>query len=89
MAVQTAATTIRESMGSLTYHIFTFTSVSSGDTFATGLGTQIVGFWAQGTANVGTGANLASANLTNASGTLTVSGSITSLALTIFVVSKS
>lgn len=88
MAAQTAASTTRESVGSLTLHIFTFSSVTTGDTFASGL-PNVIGFWATGTANVGTGTNLAGVNVTNSSGTFTFSGSITALAMTLYVVSKS
>lgn len=49
MAVQTAATTLRESLGSLTLMVFTFTSVNTGDTFDSGLGTNIFHSWGQGT----------------------------------------
>lgn len=48
MAAQSAATTLRESVGSLTLFAFTFTSVNTGDTFASGL-TDIWHSWAQGT----------------------------------------
>lgn len=47
MAALTAATTLRESVGSLTLIAFTFTTVNSGDTFDSGLGTNIWHSWAQ------------------------------------------
>jgi len=49
MAALTAATTNRESLGSATLMTFTFTSVVTGDTFASGLGTNVIGnnFWYQ------------------------------------------
>lgn len=47
MAALTAATTVRESVGSLTILVFTFTSVNNGDTFDSGLGTNIWHSWAQ------------------------------------------
>lgn len=70
MAVQTAATTFRQNIGSMTLTIFTFTAVTGADTFNTGLGTNLVGAIACNTlaggttvtvsganANLGTGAN--------------------------------
>lgn len=47
MAVLTAATTLRENVGSLTLMAFTFTTVNSGDTFDSGLGTNIWHSFAQ------------------------------------------
>lgn len=36
---------IRESFGSLTFYIFRFSSVADADTFASGLGANVVAFW--------------------------------------------
>lgn len=70
MAVQTAATTLRESLGSLTLHIFTFTSVADSDTFASGLGANVVDFWLAEHSNPVTQASAGGA-VTNSSGTFT------------------
>lgn len=71
MAALTAASTRRESAGSLTSLFFTFTSVADGDTFASGLGSNVVTFngvtngdpSTQGAAGMG---------VTNSSGTFTL-----------------
>lgn len=89
MSALSAASVQQENLGSLTLHIVRFSSISSGDTYASGLGTNVVSWMTAGTANVGTGTNLASFNATNSSGTFTFSGSITSLAGTLWIVSKS
>lgn len=88
MSALTAASQDRESIGSVTLHIFDFSSVTSADTFASGLGTSIVSYWAQPTTNVGTGSNPAGAVVTNSSGTFTFSGILSSSAVTLFVVAR-
>lgn len=45
MAALTAATVLRESNGSLTLHKITFSSVTTGDTWASGL-PNVIGAWA-------------------------------------------
>ena len=87
MAAQTAATILRESVGSLTLHIFTFTSVVDADTFASGLGTNIVSFWGFGANNPATQAS-AGFNCTNSSGTFTLYPGEDSLAATLFVLAR-
>lgn len=87
MAAQTAATTTRESLGSLTLLMFTFTSVLDADTFASGLGTNVVNYWASGQGNPGTQAS-AGFNVTNSSGTFTFYPGEDSLAATLFVLAR-
>lgn len=70
MAALTAATTTRESLGSVTLMIYTFTSVTDADTFASGLGTNIVSYWDQETSNVSTQASAGGA-ITNSNGNFT------------------
>ncbi len=70
MAAQTAATVARESAGSLTLMIYTFTSVVTGDTFASGLSTNVVSFWYQMT-SISTQAS-AGSSVSNSSGTFTL-----------------
>lgn len=70
MAALTAATTTRENVGSLTLMIYTFTSVADTDTFASGLGTNVVSYWDQETSNVSTQASAGGA-ITNSSGNFT------------------
>lgn len=52
MAVQTAASTKRESNGSLTLYIITFTSVANGDTyvFSSASAPDPIGYWCNGEA---------------------------------------
>jgi hypothetical protein len=88
MSALTVSSQDRESMGSLTLHIFDFSSVTSADTFASGLGTSVVGYWVQPTTSVGTGSNPAGAVATNSSGTFTFSGILSSSALSLFVVAR-
>ena len=89
MSALTAASTYRESMGSLTLHIVNFSSISGDDTYASGLGTQVVGYWAQDTQAVGTTVNAAGMNVNNSSGTFTFAPALASTPGTLFIVSKS
>lgn len=71
MAAQTAPTnTLRESLGSLILLIYPFTSVATTDTFASGLSTSVVGFWANATTDEGTDGD-EGVNVSNSSGTFT------------------
>lgn len=88
MAAQSAATTTRENVGSLTLHIFTFTAVTGADTFASGL-PNVIGFWATAQANVGTTVVGAGVNVINSSGTFTFAGNVAASPITLYVVSKS
>lgn len=91
MAAQTAATSLRESLGSLTLHIFTFTSVaggsSTGDTFASGISTNVVDFWAQAKTLNATQTS-AGINVSNSSGTFTMSPAVDAAAVTLFVLAR-
>lgn len=82
MAAQTAATTTRESLGSLTLMIYTFTSVIDADTFASGLGTNVRGFWANSESAETAGDE--GVNVTNSSGTFTLNLKTTG-AVTLYV----
>ncbi len=72
MAVQTPASgyPIRESVGSLTLFIVRFTSVATTDTYASGLGSNVVGYWANGETDEGTDGD-EGINVANSSGTFT------------------
>ena len=87
MAAQTAATTLRESVGSLTLHIFTFTSVADADTFDSGLSTNVVAHWLAETSNVSTQASAGGAAV-NASGTFTFYPGENSNSWTLFVIAR-
>lgn len=87
MAAQTAATTTRENVGSLTLHIFTFTSVTGADTFASGL-PNVIGFWANDAFQGGTTTTGIGINVSNSSGTFTFMLGTAASAVTLYVVSK-
>jgi len=90
MAAQTAATTLRENVGSLTLHVFTFTSVTGADTFASGL-PNIIGAWCNSTFNSGTTTTGASAsvNFDVSTGIITFSSIGTAASpVTLYTVSK-
>ena len=90
MAAQTAATVQRESVGSLTLHIFTFASVTGADTFASGLGTSIVGQpWATNTFSGGTTTTGIGTTAINSSGTITFQLATAAQAVTLYILSKS
>ena len=87
MAAQSAATTIRESLGSLTLMVYTFTSVLDADTFASGLGTNVVTFMAFTNGNPSTQAS-AGVGVTNSSGTFTFYPGEDSLGLILWVLAR-
>ena len=65
----TLSSTTRESFGSMTLYIYKLTSVATDETYDTGLGTNIIGYWANGETNVTAGEE--GINVSNSSGTLT------------------
>lgn len=87
MAAQTAATVTRESLGSLTLMMYTFTSVADADTFASGLSTNVVNYWGLTQGNPVTQAS-AGMSVTNSSGTFTLYPGEDSLAATLFVLAR-
>lgn len=86
MAALTAATTTRTNVGAVTLHIFTFTAMTGADTFASGLGTAVVGFWAQNT-NPGGSTLVTGVNVSNSSGTFTFQNSVAATPITLYVIS--
>ncbi len=86
MAAQTAATTTRHSLGDTILIRYTFTSVATGDTFVTGLGSNIVDFWGNQT-SITTQASTG-ISISNSSGTLTLKPGEDSNAWTIFVMAR-
>jgi len=66
----TLSTTKRESLGSLTLLIFTLTTVADTETFASGLGSNVIGYWANAITNEST-AGEEDVNVANSSGTFT------------------
>jgi len=66
----TLSTTLRESVGSLTLYIFKLTSCADADTFASGLSTNAVGWWANSEVTSETAGD-EGVNVTNSSGTFT------------------
>jgi hypothetical protein len=89
MSALTAASTYRENVGSLTLHIINFTSVTAGDTYASGLGTGVVSAWANMTQATGTTTGVSGAGVNNSSGTFTFANDLAAVPMTLFVVSKS
>lgn len=87
MAALTAATTIRENVGSLTLHIFTFTAVTGADTFASGL-PNVIAYWAGGNNAGGTTTTGNGVNVLNSSGTFTFQVGFATEPVTFFVLSK-
>lgn len=87
MAAQTAASIVRESLGSVTLMLYRFTTVTDGDTFASGLGTNVVGnaYWANAEADETAGDE--GVNVANSSGTFTF-GLKTAGAVTLFVLAR-
>jgi hypothetical protein len=89
MAAQTAVSVVRENLGSLTLHIFTFSAVTGTDTFASGL-PNVVSYWAQATdTSMGTAIAREGVNVSNSSGTFTFAVGQAAIPVTLFVVSKS
>ena len=84
MAALTAASTRRESLGSVILMMYRFTSVTDGDTFASGLGSNVVGtgYWANAEADETAGDE--GVNVSNSSGTFTL-GLKTAGVVTLFV----
>ena len=76
---------LRESVGSLTLYIAKFTALADGDTWATGLGSNIVGYWANSETNETAGSE--GVNITNSSGTLTF-GLATTGIVEVFVLAR-
>lgn len=72
MAAITLATgyPIRENAGSLTLYIVNSASVADGDTYASGLGLNVVGFWCNSAVDEGTAGD-EGINVANSSGTFT------------------
>lgn len=89
MAALTAASVIRENIGSLTLHIVNFSAVTGADTYASGLGTNVVSFWANQQGNVGTTTTGIGVNVLNSSGTFTFASGTAAAAVNLFIVSKS
>ena len=74
MAAQTPDTgyPIRENVGSLTFYMVKFTSCADGDTYASGLGTNVVGAWASAELNESTAGD-EGVNVLWSAGTFTLS----------------
>ena len=89
MAAITLATgyPIRENAGSLTLHIVQSASVADADTYASGLGANVVGFWANSEVNEGTQGD-EGVNVANSSGTFTFYLQTTG-AVTLYILSRS
>ena len=84
MAAATVSRTERHSFGNLTNYVITFSSVADGDTYASGLGGNVVGYWA----NSGTVENTSAqsgVNISESSGTFTFQLKTTSTTLKLFI----
>ena len=66
----TLSTTQRKSAGDMTLFIFTLTTVADTETFASGLGSNVLGYWANAITNEGTQGE-EGVNVANSSGTFT------------------
>ena len=66
----TLSTTQRESLGSLTLLRFVLTTVADTETFASGLGSNVFGYWANAITNEGTQGD-EGVNVAESSGTFT------------------
>ena len=88
MAAITVATgyPLRESCGSLTLHIVKSTA-DDGDTFASGLGSNVVGYWANSETNETAGEE--GVNVTNSSGTFTLGLKTAASTVTLYILSRS
>lgn len=88
MAANTPSTVQRESNGSNTLYIYTFTSLADGDTYNTGLGTNILtgGYWANSEVSSETPGD-EGVNVANSSGTLTFNSKTTGL-VNVFVLAR-
>jgi hypothetical protein len=89
MSALTAASINQENIGSLTLHIVNFTAVTGADTYASGLGTNVVSFWATSKFNGGTTTTGNGISVSNSSGTFTFCMGTAATAATLFIVSRS
>ena len=89
MAALTAASINRESLGSLTLHVVNFTAITGADTYASGLGTSVVSWWATSKFNGGTTTTGNGISVSNSSGTFTFCMGTAAAAATLFIISKS
>ena len=87
MAEATVSSTIRESAGSMTMHIVTFSSLADTNTYASGI-SGVIGYWC----NAGTDESTAGdqgINVAESSGTFTFSLDTTATDAKLYVLSKS
>jgi len=76
MAAATLSRTEEHSCGDLKLYVFTFSSVADTNTFASGLGSKVVGYWANSETNESTAGD-EGFNVANSSGTFTFYGKTT------------
>jgi len=81
----TLTRTITESFGSATLYIYIFSDLDDTDTLATGLGSTIIGAWANGTDDPAAEEGIAVAN---SAGTLTFNTGEDNRAVQVFVLAK-
>lgn len=84
MAAATLSTTERHNAGSLTLYVFTFSSVADTNTYASGLGSNVVGYWANAETNEATAGD-EGFNVANSSGTFTFYGKTTATSFKLYV----
>ena len=89
MAALSAASVQRESVGSLTLQIVRFSAVTGADTYASGLGTNVVGYWAVNKFNGGTTTTGNGIAVVNSSGTFTFCIGTASEAADLYILSLS
>ena len=88
MAPITPSTILEESSGSLKLHIATFAAtVDDSDTYASGLGTQVVGYWGNCTDDPST-ATLNGIDVSLSSGTFTFHTAEDNRGIMLYILSK-
>jgi hypothetical protein len=88
MGAITAASTYRENVGSLTLIVANFTTVTGDDTYASGIGTGVVAYWAQDTNAGGSTTADAGINVTNSSGTFKFQPGLAASPVTLFILAR-
>jgi hypothetical protein len=83
MAAATVSRTEQHSCGDLKLYVVTFSSLADTNTYASGLGSNVVGYWANCEYAESSGSD--GVNVANSSGTFTFSLSTTNTAAKLFI----
>ena len=84
MAAATVSRVERHSQGDLTLFVVTFSSLADTNTYASGLGSNVVGYWANAETNETTAGD-EGINVANSNGTFTFYGKTTASAAKLFI----